>query len=826
MNKDKARDPLTQRLLDLTLEIIFLLTGEGHIVVKVHETVMAAVSDQVSKGGSRRTQIFNTEPLTHSGIHEPNNEKILELSNQIIRLLTGEVPIRCEDVTVYLSMEEWEYVERHKELYEDIMMEDHQPVISIDKSVSGESITPASLSGNKSITNNMEQNLNKKTKGRAESATYTEQESPASGEEQVTNKSEYSPTDIKQEPASCAENLTDCVIYKPTENTSTDTGAESDSHGERNITDHDIFPSTEHTQTEYLSTDIKQESPIYKGNLTDSVIYKRTEYTPDNFGEYLTGDTNPLEINHSESLIESRKPDTDLIMYNSVYKDNAVISSEMGEVSYFESDLVIRGNNCRAEAFSPTFCRENPTPESGLKHQQVNIEELFFFPECGEHFTDRIALKRHQMIHTSKKTFNCTDCGNCFTRASHLAKHKVTHKAKKTFKCTDCGKCFTRASHLVKHKVTHKPKMTFKCTDCGKCFTRASHLVKHKVTHKTKKTFKCTDCGKCFTRASHLVKHKVTHKAKKTFKCTDCGKCFTCASSLAKHKWIHNKEKGIDCPDCGKFFVDASRLARHKLSHHSGEKPFKCTEYRKCFSETSNLAAKKIHTGEKTFKCPECKKCFSHASNLSKHKRIHSGEKTFKCPECKKCFSHASNLSKHKKIHPRDRPFKCTECGISFSSATILTQHKRIHTGEKPFKCTECGRCFSNSGSLSQHKIIHSGEKPFKCSECGIAFSRAKILVEHKLIHTGEKPFQCPECEKCYRQVSNLSRHARTHRGGNLLNALSVGNVSVSPQNLQHIKGFTKEKSLFKSPKCGQYFTITSSLASHKRTQQLIERSQ
>ncbi|XP_075699319.1 gastrula zinc finger protein XlCGF66.1-like isoform X1 [Rhinoderma darwinii] len=125
---DKDRNEMSRRILDFTLEIIYLLSGEEYTIVKkasgdcttpiIHES-----------GGWSSSQSPITEPPPHSRIPE---KKILELIYKMTELLTGEVPIRCQDVTVYFSMEEWEYLEGHKDLYEEVMMENYRPRTSQD----------------------------------------------------------------------------------------------------------------------------------------------------------------------------------------------------------------------------------------------------------------------------------------------------------------------------------------------------------------------------------------------------------------------------------------------------------------------------------------------------------------------------------------------------------------------------------------------------------------------------------------------------------------------------------------------------------------------
>ncbi|XP_069604947.1 zinc finger protein 665-like isoform X2 [Ranitomeya imitator] len=743
------RDKMAERILHFTLEIFFRLTGEDYTVVK--KTSSDRCQDPVPERWERPLSPI-TGPPPHHLIHEDiNDQKILELTYKMIELLTGEVPIRFQDVAVYFSMEEWEYLEGHRDLYKNVIMEVPQPLTSPD--LSSKRTTPERCPRPLLQQDCNQEDPNAPQDHQGEDLTH------------INTTETYVRGDER-----CKEEI-------PTYGYPDDCTRRSEGQLTPSIFKSDDFEILQDT-TEVIAVTPDRSSSIHSKDLSSDPM---------------------KQVSSSDSLLttkENQSHKRGIKKQTSPKANKSFSCSECGKCfkqkSHFDSHQRIHTGE---KPFSCSECGKCFSHKSNcVMHQRTHTgEKPFSCSECGKCFTIKKAFVRHQETHTGEKPFSCSECGKCFTYKWNLDKHQRTHTGEKPFSCSECGKCYIQKSDLVNHRRTHtgeKPfscsecKICFKwkidldihqrlhtgakpfsCLECGKCFNQNGHLVSHQRTHTGEKPFLCPECGKCFTLKENLVRHQITHTGEKPFSCPECGKCFTHKGSLVTHQRTHTGEKPFSCSECGKCFNQKEHLVSHHRTH-TGEKPFSCSECKKCFKRKIELNIhQKIHTGEKPLSCSECGKCFNQKGTFVSHQRTHTGEKPFLCPECGKYFTHKENLVRHQRTHTGENPFSCPECEKYFTHKENLVRHQRTHTGEKPFSCSECGKCFNQKGHLVSHHRTHTGEKTFLCSECGKCFNRKGSLVTHQRTHTGEKPFSCSECGKCFNQIGILVTHQRTHTG-------------------------------------------------------------
>ncbi|XP_073536701.1 uncharacterized protein [Phyllobates terribilis] len=509
---DRDRDKMEGRILHLTLEILFRLTGEDYTVVK--KTSSERCQTPVFEGWGRPLSPITGPPLLPLIQEDINEQKILELTYKMIELLTGEVPIRCQDVAVYFSMEEWEYLEGHKDLYKDVMMEVPQP------------LTSPVLASNRTTPERCPRPL--------------------------------LPQDCKQEDHNVPQ---DHQGEDLTHINTTETYVRGDERCKEEITT-DNRPADDYAgsqQGHQISSDLKASDQ----GITHDAYEEHTIIPYENSALHtkdLSSGAFQLILSSSQIVKQNPRVHTGIRPYS---------CSECGKCFNHKSDLVTHRQIHTAEKpFSCSECGKYfKWKSSFVEHQRTHTgEKPFSCSVCGKCFSQRSVLIRHHRLHTGEKPFLCSECGKSFKQKAVLVAHQRSHIGEKPFSCSECGKCFTQKSHVAIHQRVHTGEKPFSCSECGKFFGQKSSLVTHKKSHTGERPYSCSECGKCFKWKSNLVEHQRTHTGEKPFSCSECGKCFSQKSLLLRHQRIHTG-KLFSCSECGKSFKRKGNLVAHQRIH-------------------------------------------------------------------------------------------------------------------------------------------------------------------------------------------------------------------------------------------------------------------
>ncbi|XP_063807244.1 oocyte zinc finger protein XlCOF7.1-like isoform X2 [Pseudophryne corroboree] len=473
MSPVRDKNPMTDTILNLTLEIIYLLTGEDYIVVKkLREHEPKCVADK-----ARRSRTPMMEPPPRLLRRERNKDrKILLITNRIIQLLTGE---------------EWEYMEEHKHRYQDTMAE--QSYTRDSEGGDGENPELSEISGCDSE--------------EGSTCCQGEEESPDSCTRPCSPGSIEKETGIVTQ--DCQEESGDGISPQQDEEEAVPAEISSGGCSSRTPADRCETPlyspgcieeenrtvTQEYQEGSRISPEQCKEEAV-AAEISSALVARREGHLQQHDAAFCASErdfTNDVAQNYLSTKLRSET--SSLTWTRSVtIQDNE--PSSRRELKLAESVT----ERLRAKySYNPPNKRRkgNPVP---LRKEEQNIFTTWEDKLDNElDFISNLEPSEHT-------AYQCPHCQDCFINASDFLTHQALHKAEswlpllyktppfpvadsgakqKQFACFECGKCFMYNSALIRHQRIHTGERPFVCSECGKCFSQNTHLAKHRKNHQT-----------------------------------------------------------------------------------------------------------------------------------------------------------------------------------------------------------------------------------------------------------------------------------------------------------------------------------------------------
>ncbi|PIO32782.1 hypothetical protein AB205_0208730 [Aquarana catesbeiana] len=404
MNKKQ----FTEKILNHALGIIYLLTGEEYVVVKKNSP--------------------------HSSTHS----------------LTGDVPIKCGDISIFFSTEEWDYIEKNKNLYKDVTVNN------------GQSFDEMRMETKMSLDVQEDE---------------IECVSIPDGMEDTETKEEASkPLDI--EPEVIIGDINDSAARIEQVDEMHDSGHLVDkSETVIDVTDDSVLVRTVEESHSVL---VHDEAPVERTYITE-------DFQEENFINNFPNDSYDV-VNVTPDPLHNQHEHKPFPLVESFLHDNNTTWDNMH---------LIRRKSRKQDLHS--------------KAEHFEFEAIPNEDQLDE-FDNDLTYKPCLTIPQEPATpFICGECGKCFISEPFLAEHMKKHSVERPHRCHQCGREFEYRSRLVVHLRTHNGEKPHKCEECGKDFNYRSRLLVHQRKHTGVKPHKCIQCGKQFDYRSHLLRHQRTH---------------------------------------------------------------------------------------------------------------------------------------------------------------------------------------------------------------------------------------------------------------------------------------------------------------------------